>query len=36
LVAEGDPDEGTLDDCTDVYPAGVLIGGSEREELELA
>jgi hypothetical protein len=35
LVAEGDPNEGTLDDGADVYAAGVLRGGSEREELEL-
>ena len=35
VVAEGDPEEGTLDDCADVYPAGVLRGGNEREDDEL-
>jgi hypothetical protein len=34
-VAEGEPDEGTLDDGADVYAAGVLSEGGEREETEL-
>jgi hypothetical protein len=35
FVAEGDPDEGALDDGADVYAAGVLTGGNERDEVEL-
>jgi hypothetical protein len=35
LVAEGVPDEGKLDDGADVYAAGVLSEGSEREEAGL-
>jgi hypothetical protein len=35
LVAEGEPDESTLDDGADVYAAGVLSEGSKGEEIEL-